>query len=138
MASSLDGLNPSMTFASSGVRPWFLRFMSNARKANEPLAGSTREVAFESVDGPINERIDEAYRAKYHGNPYLGSMVSARARVAISATSAGDVRCSPCCDIAATQTNAVLVYLDSRAARRDMPTLRKFKGSDCASGGRAI
>jgi hypothetical protein len=30
-----------------------------------------------------------------------------------------------------TQTNAVLVYLDSRAARRDMPTLREFKGSDC-------
>src|SRR5438067_6997231 len=28
-------------------------------------AGMTKEVAFEPVDGPINERIDEAYRAKY-------------------------------------------------------------------------
>ena len=28
-------------------------------------AGLTREVTFESVDGPINDRIDDAYQAKY-------------------------------------------------------------------------
>ena len=27
-------------------------------------AGMTKEVTFEPVDGPINERIDDAYRAK--------------------------------------------------------------------------
>lgn len=43
-------------------------------------AGITKEVIFESVDGPINERIDEAYRAKYHSSPYLKPMIGSRAR----------------------------------------------------------
>jgi hypothetical protein len=33
-------------------------------------AGMTKEVAFEPVDGPINDRIDDAYRAKYGDSPY--------------------------------------------------------------------
>jgi hypothetical protein len=45
-------------------------------------AGMTKEVAFEPVDGPINDLIDDAYRAKYHGSPYLSPMISARARSA--------------------------------------------------------
>ena len=45
-------------------------------------AGMTKEVTFEPVDGPINGSIDEAYRAKYHGSPYLSSMISNRARCA--------------------------------------------------------
>jgi hypothetical protein len=45
-------------------------------------AGITKEVAFEPVDGPINDRIDDAYREKYRGNAYLGPMVAARARSA--------------------------------------------------------
>ena len=45
-------------------------------------AGVTKEVGFEPVAGPINDRIDEAYRAKYHGSPYLGPMIGARARSA--------------------------------------------------------
>ena len=45
-------------------------------------AGLTKTVAFELVEGAINDRIDEAYRAKYRGNPYLASMISARARSA--------------------------------------------------------
>jgi len=45
-------------------------------------AGMTKEVAFEPVEGPINERIDDAYRAKYDGNPYLSPMVGALARSA--------------------------------------------------------
>ncbi len=43
-------------------------------------AATTKAVTFESVDGPINDRIDEAYRAKYRGSPYLSPMISARAR----------------------------------------------------------
>lgn len=43
-------------------------------------AGMTREVAFEGIDGDINERIDQAYRAKYASSPYLADMVSERAR----------------------------------------------------------
>jgi hypothetical protein len=45
-------------------------------------AGMTKEVAFEPVDGPINDRIDDAYRAKYHRSPYLSPMIGARARAA--------------------------------------------------------
>ena len=45
-------------------------------------AGLTKEVAFESVSGPINDRIDDAYRAKYRGSPYLSPMIGTRARSA--------------------------------------------------------
>src|SRR5882757_10272362 len=45
-------------------------------------AGITREVAFEPVDGTINDRIDEAYVAKYKGSSYLKPMISTRARSA--------------------------------------------------------
>lgn len=41
----------------------------------------TKEVAFEPVDGTINNRIDDAYRLKY-GSPYLSPMIGARARSA--------------------------------------------------------
>src|SRR5260221_4705651 len=34
-------------------------------------AGMTREVSFEPIDGPINDRIDEAYPAQYQTSPYL-------------------------------------------------------------------
>jgi hypothetical protein len=45
-------------------------------------AGMTKEVAFESVDGPINDRIDDAYRAKYASSPYLPPMIAKPARSA--------------------------------------------------------
>jgi hypothetical protein len=45
-------------------------------------AGMTKEVTFEPVDGPINGRIDDAYRAKYRGSPYLSPMIGVSARSA--------------------------------------------------------
>jgi hypothetical protein len=45
-------------------------------------AGMTEEVTFEPVDGEINDRIDDAYRAKYAGSPYLKPMIGERARAA--------------------------------------------------------
>jgi hypothetical protein len=45
-------------------------------------AGMTKEVAFELADGPINDRIDAAYRVKYRDSPYLKPMISAQARSA--------------------------------------------------------
>jgi hypothetical protein len=45
-------------------------------------AGLTKEVTFEPVNGTINDRIDDAYRAKYSGSPYLPPMISARSRAA--------------------------------------------------------
>jgi hypothetical protein len=46
------------------------------------VAHMTKEVTFESVEGPINDHIDQACRAKYPDSPYLSSMISARARSA--------------------------------------------------------
>jgi hypothetical protein len=45
-------------------------------------AGLTKEVAFEAVEGKMNDRIDDAYRMKYHSSPYLSPMISRRARAA--------------------------------------------------------
>jgi hypothetical protein len=45
-------------------------------------AGMEKEVTFKPVEGPINDRIDDAYRAKYRSSPYLRPMISARARAA--------------------------------------------------------
>jgi hypothetical protein len=40
------------------------------------------EVAFEPAGGELNDRIDEAYRAKYRTSPYLHPMIGDRARAA--------------------------------------------------------
>ena len=46
-------------------------------------AGITKEVVFAPVDDQaMNDRIDDAYRAKYAKSPYLNPMISARARAA--------------------------------------------------------
>ena len=45
-------------------------------------AGMTWDVSFEPVEGPINDRIDDAYRAKYRGSPYLDPMIDAGPRSA--------------------------------------------------------
>jgi hypothetical protein len=45
-------------------------------------AGLTKEVTFEPVEGPVNDRIDDACRVKYAGSPYLDPMIGKRARSA--------------------------------------------------------
>ena len=55
-------------------------------------AGLTKEVGFEPVEGAINDRIDDAYRAKYGGSPYLAPMISARARAATVRITPAEVR----------------------------------------------
>lgn len=46
-------------------------------------AGSKWEVGFEPVDEEsMNKRIDEAYKEKYKGSPYLSPMISKRSRSA--------------------------------------------------------
>jgi hypothetical protein len=45
-------------------------------------AGMTKGVTFEPVDRAINDRIDDAYRAKYKTSPYLKPMIGDRARSA--------------------------------------------------------
>ncbi len=45
-------------------------------------AGMMKDVVFEAVEGPINDRIDAAYRVKYSESPYLAPMLVERARSA--------------------------------------------------------
>ena len=45
-------------------------------------AGLLKDVGFEPVEGPINDRIDDAYRRKYRDSPYLAPMIGERARAA--------------------------------------------------------
>jgi hypothetical protein len=45
-------------------------------------AGLIKEVMFEPVVGALNQRIDEAYRAKYAVSPYLAPMIGERAHAA--------------------------------------------------------
>jgi hypothetical protein len=46
------------------------------------VGGITKEVTFASIDGAVNDRIDEAYRVKYRDSRYLDPMISVRARSA--------------------------------------------------------
>jgi hypothetical protein len=53
------------------------------QKAGRITAGGlTKEVAFETVEGQIDDRIDDVYRTKYQSSPYLKAMISSRARSA--------------------------------------------------------
>src|SRR3954447_2985663 len=45
-------------------------------------AGLTKEVTFEPVERPVNDRIDDAYRAKYRDSPYLSPMIGTAPRSA--------------------------------------------------------
>jgi hypothetical protein len=60
---------------------WYPAAISQ-RAGRITAAGMTKEVTFESVGGPINDRIADAYRAKYRGSPYLSPRIGARARSA--------------------------------------------------------
>lgn len=60
---------------------WYRSAM--ARQAGRVrVAGIGKDVAFAPVAGGINDRIDDAYRAKYATSPYLPPMVSGRTRAA--------------------------------------------------------
>jgi hypothetical protein len=68
--------------AYNGQRSRWYQAAVRQRAGRITAAGMTMDVTFEAVDGPINDLIDEAYRAKYHGSPYLSPMIGARARSA--------------------------------------------------------
>jgi len=60
---------------------WFKAAMGE-KAGRIVAAGTTKDVTFAPVDGPINGRIDDAYRAKFGASPYLAPMIGARARAA--------------------------------------------------------
>jgi hypothetical protein len=60
---------------------WYRAAMK--QKAGQIVAaGMTNEVTFEQADGGLDDVIDEAYRAKYGGSPYLEPMIASSARSA--------------------------------------------------------
>ncbi len=60
---------------------WYRAAMSQAA-GRIAAAGLLKDVGFEPVEGPINDRIDDAYRRKYRDSPYLAPMIGERARAA--------------------------------------------------------
>ena len=68
--------------AYNGQNSRWYRAAMRQRAGRITAAGMTKEVTFEAVKGSINDRIDDAYRMKYQGSPYLRPMTGARARIA--------------------------------------------------------
>jgi len=68
--------------AYNGTRSRWYQAALRQKAGRITASGMTREVAFHPVDGAINDRIDDAYRTKYQGSPYLAPMIGARARAA--------------------------------------------------------
>jgi hypothetical protein len=53
-------------------------------------AGMTKKVRFRSVGGEINDLIDEAYKIKYKGSPFVKAMTSEKVREATIRIVSGD------------------------------------------------
>jgi hypothetical protein len=68
--------------AYNGVNSRWHRAAIRQRAGKIVAAGLAKEVAFAPVEGPINDRIDEAYRGKYANSPYLAPMIGEQARAA--------------------------------------------------------
>ncbi|NIK93293.1 DUF2255 family protein [Mangrovimonas sp. CR14] len=68
--------------AYSGTRSRWYEAAIQQKAGKIKAAGLERAVKFEPVSGAVNDQIDEAYKLKYSGSPYLGSMISERAKTA--------------------------------------------------------
>ena len=66
--------------AYNGQRSRWYQAAMRQKAGRITAAGLTKEVAFEPVTGEINDDIDDAYRTRYKGSPYLAPMIAARAR----------------------------------------------------------
>jgi hypothetical protein len=68
--------------AYNGTRSRWYQAAVKQKTGRITAAGTTRDVQFEPVEGVVNERINDAYRAKYRTSPYLEPMIGDRARAA--------------------------------------------------------
>ncbi len=67
----------------NGVKSRWYQAAVQQKAGRIKAASITKEVVFEAVvDEAMNDRIDEAYQAKYAKSPYLKPMISDRARAA--------------------------------------------------------
>lgn len=68
--------------AYSGTASRWYRAAMRQKAGRISVAGERHEVGFAPAEGPINDRIDAAYRAKYGNSAYLAPMISERSRAA--------------------------------------------------------
>ena len=68
--------------AYNGRRSRWYQAAKRRKAGRVAVGGLTKEVSFEPVDDPLNDRVDDAYRTKYRNSPYLAAMISTRARSA--------------------------------------------------------
>ena len=61
--------------AHNGIKSRWYQAAIRQQAGRITAAGMTKDVTFEQVSGAINDRIDEAYRAKYRTSPYLDPMI---------------------------------------------------------------
>jgi hypothetical protein len=66
----------------NGTRSRWYQAAVRQKAGRVSAGGMTKEVAFQTVDGALNDRIDDAYRAKYAKSSYLAPMIGDRARAA--------------------------------------------------------
>jgi hypothetical protein len=76
----------------NGQRSRWYKAAVRQRAGRITAAGMTKEVTFEKAEGSINERIDDAYRTKYKGSPYLAPMISEQARSATVRVAPRDIK----------------------------------------------
>jgi len=68
--------------AYNGIDSRWYQAALRQRAGRITAAGLTVEVTFERAAEEANDRIDEGYRTKYQGRPYLNAMIGKRARAA--------------------------------------------------------
>src|SRR5262249_17825395 len=75
---AVDGALYARAYTGQASR-WY-RAAIASRVGRIVVAGPAEQVAFAPIDGPINDRIDDAYCAKYRDSPYLAAMIGADVR----------------------------------------------------------
>ena len=68
--------------AYSGTASRWYKAAIEQKRGRITAAGITKDVTFEPVEDAFYDHIDDAYRTKYKGSPYLEPMIGARARAA--------------------------------------------------------
>lgn len=68
--------------AYNGVNSRWYQSAMEQKAGKIEAAGMEKQIRLEPVSGSINDAIDEAYREKYSSSPYLGSMISDKAKAA--------------------------------------------------------
>jgi len=75
--------------AYNGIRSRWYNAAVNQKAGQIHSAGMVKDVFFETVSADMDLQIDEAYKLKYGGSPYLPPMISERAKKA-------SIRIIPC------------------------------------------